>query len=94
MEQAAPRFDLLADRTRLRILLLLDREGESNGAERRGAVGLSQPGISTQVKLLRLGGYIESRQVGHVVSYRLPSLVSRDLLRRACRLVEDGVKET
>src|SRR5437588_6264250 len=88
LEQAAQLFDLVAEPTRFRILLLLDQAGEMNVTELHQAFGISQSSASTHLKMLRLGRLIESRQAGRYVKYRLASPAVRDFLRLACRLVE------
>jgi ArsR family transcriptional regulator len=93
-EQTAQRFHLLADPTRLRILLLLDQEGEMNVTELHHALGIGQPGASYQLNLLRLGRIVDSRREGKCVHYRLASQEARDLLRLACRLVESAEGES
>jgi DNA-binding transcriptional ArsR family regulator len=88
LERAAQLFDLLSDPIRLRILLLLDQQSEMTGKELRPELGITQSGVSTHLKKLRLGRLVESRRDGHFVLFRLASAAARNLVRRACRLVE------
>ncbi len=88
VEQAAQRFDLLSEPTRLRILLLLDQAGEMNSAELHQALALSQPAVGTDLKKLRLGRLVESRRAGTSLHYRLASSDVHDFVRLARRLVE------
>ena len=57
-------FKLLADETRLRILLLLLEAGELNVRALCDKLDQSQPGVSHHLSLLRLAGFIERRREG------------------------------
>ncbi len=64
-------FKCLADETRLRIALLLQREGELCVCELTCALGQSQPKISRHLALLRNQGLLADRRQGQWVYYRL-----------------------
>ena len=64
-------FKALADDTRLRSLLLLQREGELCVCELMAALGESQPKISRHLAQLREGGFLSSRRQGQWVFYRI-----------------------
>src|SRR5437879_5108297 len=93
VEQVAQFFDLLADPSRLKILLLLDQEGEKNSTELQHTLGTSQPVASYHLALLRRGLLVEPRRAGRCVHYRLASPAARNLLWLACRLVEGSEKD-
>jgi ArsR family transcriptional regulator len=57
-------FKLLADETRLRILLYLAREGELNVTELCERLEQSQPAVSHHLALMRVAGIIEPRREG------------------------------
>jgi ArsR family transcriptional regulator len=57
-------FKLLADETRLKILLSLMREGELHVSALCERLGQSQPAVSHHLALLRAAGLIESRRDG------------------------------
>ena len=57
-------FKLLADETRLRILMYLAQEQELNVTELCGRLGQSQPAVSHHLALLRVAGVIEPRRDG------------------------------
>ena len=57
-------FKLLADETRLRILMLLLEKGELNVRSLCDKLDQSQPGVSHHLSLLRLAGFIERRREG------------------------------
>lgn len=57
-------FKLLADETRLRILLYLARERELNVTELCERLDQSQPAVSHHLALMRVAGIIEPRRDG------------------------------
>jgi len=74
---------MLADDTRLRILMLLQREGELCVCELTHALDLSQPKISRHLAQLRESGVVQTRRAGQWMYYRidaaLPKWASRVL---------------
>ncbi len=77
-------FKCLADDTRARVLLLIDREQELCVCELTCALNESQPKISRHLALLRTSGLLADRRQGQWVYYRLhPELPIwvRELLR-------------
>ncbi|WP_347331117.1 metalloregulator ArsR/SmtB family transcription factor [Marinimicrobium locisalis] len=64
-------FKALADDTRLKSLLLIEREGELCVCELMAALGLSQPMISRHLARLRREGLVLGRRQGQWVFYRL-----------------------
>ena len=64
-------FRMLADPTRLRVLLLLTAEDELCVCELTHALSLSQPKISRHLAHLRESGLLESRRAGLWMYYRL-----------------------
>ena len=71
-------FKLLADETRLRILLYLSRRGELHVRALCDLLGQSQPAVSHHLGLLRVAGLIESRREGKHNFYRgLPDKFQR-----------------
>jgi len=64
-------FKALADRTRLRCLMLLESEGELCVCELTHALGVVQPKISRHLALLREAGLVADRRQGLWVHYRL-----------------------
>lgn len=57
-------FKLLADETRLKILMYLLREGELHVSALCDKLGQSQPAVSHHLALLRVAGIIEPRRDG------------------------------
>ena len=66
-------FKALADRTRLRILSLL-QAGEICVCDIHGSLGLPQPTVSRHLAYLRKAGLVSGRKDGLWVHYRLASL--------------------
>ena len=64
-------FRMLADPTRLRVLLLLTAEDELCVCELTHALALSQPKVSRHLAHLRESGLLESRRAGQWIYYRL-----------------------
>lgn len=64
-------FKLLADETRLRLVLLISSEGELCVCELVCAVDASQPKISRHLAELRRSGLLQDRRQGQWVYYRL-----------------------
>jgi DNA-binding transcriptional ArsR family regulator len=93
VNQAVEQFDLLGNRTRLKIMLLLDQKGEMTVNELHHAVGKSLPTISRQLKLLRWGLLVESRRRRNYIYYRLASQTARDLLQMACSREKPGANQ-
>ena len=81
VDQAADLFGLLADPSRLRIVLLLAQAGRMHGQELCARLGLSQPVVSGHLGRLRLARVVEFRRKGHRHYYRLTAPVAADLLR-------------
>lgn len=64
-------FQLLSDETRLRSLLLMQREGELCVCELVYALGIIQPKVSRHLAALRDAGVVIDRRQGQWIYYRL-----------------------
>lgn len=64
-------FQLLADETRLRCLLLLQQAGELCVCELVHAVGLIQPKVSRHLAVLRDAGLVTDRRQGQWIYYQI-----------------------
>lgn len=71
MQSILKTIKLLSDPTRLRILLLLERE-ELSVAELQEILSTGQSSISTHLSQMRQAGLVEDRRTGKFVLYRLP----------------------
>ena len=72
LDLATQRCRLLGDATRLRLLLLLDRE-ELSVAELSAIAQLAQPRVSTHLARLKEAGMVTDRREGLFVYYRIAS---------------------
>ncbi len=64
-------FSALANEIRLRVLTLLQAQGELCVCELIHALNLSQPMISRHLALLRADGLVETRRAGQWMYYRI-----------------------
>lgn len=64
-------FRALSDPTRLRCLVLMQREGELCVCELTHATGLAQPKVSRHLAQLREAGLVQDRRAGQWVYYRI-----------------------
>lgn len=70
MERTAAIFKALADKTRLRILLMLSKQ-EMAVCELISELGLSQPAVSHHLKLLRHAGLVQDLREGKWIYYTI-----------------------
>ncbi len=73
---------MLADRSRLKILLALAQDGELHVSALCELLGQSQPAVSHHLTLLRLRNLVGFRRDGKHNFYRLESALVSDLLER------------
>jgi DNA-binding transcriptional ArsR family regulator len=67
----AQRFDVLADPTRLALLVCIHRVGPISVSDLAVAVGANDATVSQSLRLLRTRGAVQARRVGRVVRYTL-----------------------
>ena len=75
-------FHLLSDKSRLKILLALAREGEMHVSALCNLLNQSQPAVSHHLTLLRMAGLVGFRRDGKFNYYRLDAVNLGDLLER------------
>ncbi|BAU95974.1 transcriptional regulator [Corynebacterium suranareeae] len=78
----APKFKLLGDRTRLRLLLALHYHGpgEATVSELAESVGVTLPTASAALQLLADNKVVESFKEGRVTRYKLVDATTHTLL--------------
>ena len=81
LSRAAQVFHLMADETRLRLLLALAEKGELPVKALCADLVLAQSTVSHHLALLRLGGLVAFRRQGQSSVYSLTSETVRELLR-------------
>ena len=67
----AQRFKVLADPSRLTLLLCIRRAGPISVTDLAVAAGLNDTTVSQALRLLRAGGTVTARRDGRIVRYRL-----------------------
>jgi ubiquinone/menaquinone biosynthesis C-methylase UbiE/DNA-binding transcriptional ArsR family regulator len=83
---------VLADESRLRLLLLLERE-ELSVAELQEILGMGQSRISTHLSQLKQAGLVADRKVGKNSLYRFTGVELADLLHAAGREIREGPED-
>jgi DNA-binding transcriptional ArsR family regulator len=89
LEEAAARFALLGDPTRLRIVSILHDRGECTVGELTQAAGASGANVSQHLGRLAAGGIVRRKRVGRTVRYWIADATIREL----CTIVCDSVAE-
>lgn len=92
LDHAATVLRLLADRTRLGALALLEVREHSVG-ELADALGRAVPAMSQHLARLREAGLVTSRRVGTTIYYGQPDEHVAELVRQSLRLAEHAVHE-
>lgn len=92
LQLASHHCRLLADPTRLRLLLLLDRE-EMSVAELSGITQLAQPRVSTHLAKLKESGLIADRRDGVFVYYRIAEGVTDSSLEELWRFLRQNTAD-
>ena len=83
-------FRGLGDPTRLRILRLLDEDGELAVGELVQRLRMPQATVSTHLACLRWCGFVETRRAQRSVIYRLADPRVRELISIADSLLDDN----
>lgn len=86
LQQTSQHFRILADSTRLRLLMLLDRE-ELSVAELAAITRLAQPRVSTHLAKLKEAGLVCDRREGVFVYYRMAAKIGDPGLRALWELL-------
>lgn len=91
-ELVAKYFRGLGDPTRLRILELLDDEGELGVGQLVARLALPQATVSTHLACLRRCGFVATRRDGRAVIYRVADHRVRALIALAHDLLSDNAE--
>ena len=92
LQHATQHFRLLADPTRLRLLLLLNQE-ELSVAELSGITQLAQPRVSTHLARLKEAGLVSDRRDGVFVYYRIASAIADPGLEELWHLLRQNTDD-
>lgn len=92
LQHASQHFRLLSDSTRLRLLMLLDRE-ELSVAELAAITQLAQPRVSTHLAKLKEAGLVSDRRNGVFVYYRMAGTIGDEGLRALWELLRTSTAD-
>jgi DNA-binding transcriptional ArsR family regulator len=89
IDEAAHRFALLGDPTRLRILHVLMERGELSVGDVAAAAGTSRFNASAHLSRLALGGLVERRRAGTTHYYSVADIGLGHVCDWICRTVQE-----
>jgi len=92
LQHASQHFRLLSDSTRLRLLMLLDRE-ELSVAELAAITQLAQPRVSTHLAKLKEAGLVSDRRDGVFVYYRMAGTIGDEGLGALWELLRTSTSD-
>jgi len=92
LQLASHHCRLLADTTRLRLLLLLEQE-EMSVAELAGITQLAQPRVSTHLAKLKESGLVIDRREGVFVYYRICTPIADESLNALWQLLRSNTSD-
>lgn len=92
LEEAARRFALLSDPTRLRIVSTLQRLGPTTVGALAEASGTTMTNVSQHLARLAAGGIVGRRREGRSVIYWISDPVIEDLCRLVCASLRDRAR--
>lgn len=92
MRLVAKLFDGFADATRMSILALLARRGETSVGELVEAVGAPQPRVSSHLRCLAWCGYVRARREGRRVYYEIADERVLEILRLGEGILDDNLE--
>ena len=79
----AQRFELLGDRTRLAILISIDRAGPISVTDLASALDIPDTRVSQILRLLRASGTVTPNRDGRIIRYRLADPAVRQVIEHA-----------
>ncbi len=92
MKLVAKLFDGFADATRMSILVLLARQGETSVGQLVEAVGAPQPRVSNHLRCLAWCGYVRARREGKYVYYSVADERVLEILRLGEAILQDNLE--
>jgi DNA-binding transcriptional ArsR family regulator len=92
LQHASQHFRLLSDSTRLRLLMLVDRE-ELSVAELAAITQLAQPRVSTHLAKLKEAGLVSDRREGVSVYYRMTGNITDTSLAALWGLLRENTSD-
>jgi len=92
LQHASQHFRLLSDSTRLRLLMLVDRE-ELSVAELAAITQLAQPRVSTHLAKLKEAGLVNDRREGVFAHYRIAANIADDGLNALWEMLRTNTSD-
>jgi DNA-binding transcriptional ArsR family regulator len=92
MKLIAKLFEGFANTTRMSILALLSRRGETSIGELVEAVGAPQPWVSNHLRCLAGCGYVRGRREGQHVYYSITDERVLEILRLGEAILQDNLE--
>ena len=92
LDEAARRFALLGDPTRLRIVSVVHERGECTVGEIADTTGATMANVSQHLSRLAAGGIVGRRREGKTVRYRIADDTIEDLCTLVCSSVKDRAR--
>lgn len=92
LQHASQHFRLMSDSTRLRLLMLVDRE-ELSVAELAAITQLAQPRVSTHLAKLKEAGLVNDRREGVFVYYRMAGKIADSGLKSLWELLRTSTRD-
>lgn len=92
LQHASQHFKLLSDSTRLRLLMLVDRE-ELSVAELAAITQLAQPRVSTHLAKLKEASLVNDRRQGVFVYYRMAGKIEDSSLAALWELLQENTSD-
>lgn len=89
LEEAARRFSLLSDPTRLRVVRALLDGGDATVTEIAERVGTSLPNVSQHLSRLQAGGVVRRRRDGRTARYEIADPTIEGICDAVCRSVAE-----
>lgn len=89
LDEAANRFALLGDPTRLRLVSTLHDRGPCSVGELAEAIGSTMPNVSQHLARLATGGVVKRRREGRSVRYWIADPTIEDLCTIVCASVRE-----
>lgn len=80
IQQWAQRFSVVADPSRLTLLVCIHHAGEICVSDLATATGMSDTAVSQALRLLRAHGLVSAHRSGRVVRYKLTDRTVHDLI--------------
>ena len=92
LEEAARRFSLLGDPTRLRVVNALHKAGELSVGDIAAAADASAPNVSQHLYRLLAGGVVRRRREGRTILYSIADKTIEDLCSIVCASVSERAR--